>query len=148
MVLEEPRQPEASRPSFTSVPVSANGTNDHAIEVHASKLSAIHMEDADYDARLEKMSPQYDEYTILLKKHLGVVEGELSRLKARQRSVFSVVFAIEEALMIITPAPKQARTAMYSNPERVQRICKHKKPEYIECHHGNGEKSKKNERLI
>lgn len=89
---EAPEQPDASGPSITSmsIPVGATRTNDQGILVPESAITDTHVEGASHDARPEKMCPHYDEYTTLLKKHLGVLEGELSRLKGPQRLVLSL----------------------------------------------------------
>ena len=68
-----------------SIPVEANGTSNQATRVPDSTLTDLHVEAANYDVHPGKSSPYYDEYTTLLKKHLGVVENELGRLKGSQR---------------------------------------------------------------
>ena len=70
-----------------SIPLDANGTDGQSNHLSGSKLLDLDVESANHKTRPETVCPRCDEYTTLLKKHLGVVESELSRLKGSQRSV-------------------------------------------------------------
>ena len=89
MILEEPKQPEELVPSAMSLPLDTNGTDGQSNYFPGSKLLDLDVESADHNTRPEKLCPHCDEYTTLLKKHLGVIESELSRLKGSQRSVLA-----------------------------------------------------------
>lgn len=148
-------QPEASAPSTTSkpIPVEATHANDQAMLVPEPALTDLHIEGASHDAHSEQMCPQYDEYTTLLKKHIGVLEGELSRIKGPQRSVLSLDLFRDWMVLIADIAPVRNHTwlvqrTMYLKSERMRRTSKYSKPEFAESHHGNGEKSSKVGQLI
>ena len=68
-----------------SISVGSSLTNDQDGPVPDSKLTDRDVHGATGNAGPEKTYPHYDEYTTLLKKHLGVVESELSRLKGLQK---------------------------------------------------------------
>lgn len=57
--------------------------SDQDPQTPESKFSKSGIGGSNHDGRPE--AKYYDEYTMLLKKHLGVVESELSRLKGPQR---------------------------------------------------------------
>lgn len=63
----------------------SNLTNNQGVQNSESKFKDIKVNGSSYDASPEKTNLLCDEYTILLKKHLNVVEDELSRLKGPQR---------------------------------------------------------------
>ena len=68
-----------------SIPVGTNGAHDEPIDVPKSTPVGINVDAANRNAYSEKDSPRYDEYTTLLKKHLSLVESELSKLKSSQK---------------------------------------------------------------
>ena len=67
-----------------SDPTGTNRENDQA-NIPESELADIQIEGIESDGHPEKDSAHYDDYTTLLRKHLSVVEGELSRLKGTPR---------------------------------------------------------------
>ena len=87
MIPEEPKQPDEFVLPAMSIPLDANRTDGQSNHFSGSKLLDLDVESADHHTRSEKVCSHCDEYTILLKKHLGLVESELSRLKGSQRSV-------------------------------------------------------------
>lgn len=109
---EGSEQPEASGPSTTSMSVPVGGTraNHQAILVPESALTDIHVEGASHDARPEQMCPHYDEYTTLLKKHVSVLEGELSWLKGPQRLVLSLDLRRKWRALMKSIAPVRNQT--------------------------------------
>lgn len=109
---EGSEQPEASGPSTIgkSIPVGATRANDQAILVPESALIDIHVEGASHDARPDNMCPHYDEYTTLLKKHLSVLEDELSRLKGPQRLVLSLDLLRKWRTLMTTIPPVRNQT--------------------------------------
>ena len=80
---EEPKQPEIPSPLTMSVPVSVDPQN---LNVHDIQTQHVKSKGCDMDGSIREPCPEihYDEYTTLLKKHLNVVESELSRLKGPQ----------------------------------------------------------------
>lgn len=67
-----------------SIPYGANLTNGQDVQVQESDVKDSAIAGSTPNGHPEKSCPHYDEYTALLKKHLGVVESELSRLKGSQ----------------------------------------------------------------
>ena len=68
-----------------SISVGSSFTNDQGVPIPEQKLTDSDVHNSIGNARSEKTYSHYDEYTTLLKKHLGVVESELSRLKGLQK---------------------------------------------------------------
>ncbi|CAD6592025.1 MAG: hypothetical protein ASARMPRED_005917 [Alectoria sarmentosa] len=83
---ENPKQPETSGPPTVSIPFRADLKNGRDIQPPESNLEDSQINGSNHHGRHENIDPHYDEYTTLLKKHLGVVESELSRLKGLQTS--------------------------------------------------------------
>ena len=69
------------------LPLDANGTDGQCNHFPMSEPLGLDVEGTNHDAHPEKTCLHCDEYTTLLKKHLGIVESELSKLKGSQRSV-------------------------------------------------------------
>ena len=67
----------------------ANDTDGQFNHFPRSKLLDHDVESANHSTRPERVCPNCHEYTTLLKKHLGVVESELNKLKGSQKSVLS-----------------------------------------------------------
>ena len=82
---KDPKQPEMSDPSTMSMPSDTDIRN--AQDTQAMGSMPINGENGGpkYVRSPESPNPQYDEYTTLLKKHLSVVESELSILKGLNR---------------------------------------------------------------
>ena len=70
-----------------SIAAGTNSADDQTTHNPDFKISNLHLQSTNGNARPEKIHSHDDEYTTLLKKHLQVVEGELIRLKGSQKSV-------------------------------------------------------------
>ena len=86
VALEDPKQPETSGPSIISIPSNASShpISDQDAQTLGSELNEGDIDRSHTEGRFDMTHPQYDEYTALLKKHLSVVEGELSKMKGLQ----------------------------------------------------------------
>ena len=68
-----------------SVSLATNLTNGQYFHASESDLTVKESRTPNNDTRPDTTLPHNDEYTAILKKHLGVVESELSRLKGSSR---------------------------------------------------------------
>lgn len=64
-----------------SIPYGAKLANGQDVQTLETEVQNSALAGLNHNGRPEKSFPHYDEYTTLLKKHLNVVESELSRLK-------------------------------------------------------------------
>ena len=81
---EDPKEPETSQPSTMPFPLGAELRNGQIVQTSESKLKGSEINSSNHHGRPEDTYLHRDEYTSLLKKHLSIVESELSRLKGPQ----------------------------------------------------------------
>lgn len=67
-----------------SIPFDADLGPGRDVQAPLSNLKDSGIPGRNHDGCPEKRCPHCDEYTTLLKKHLGVVESELSKLKGQK----------------------------------------------------------------
>ena len=68
-----------------SIPSEADQSKNESTEPPPSDLRNGDVLDSNHHGCSGGTCPVYDEYTTLLRKHLGVVEGELDRLKGKKK---------------------------------------------------------------
>lgn len=81
---EDPRQPETSKSSTMPLSLGAELRNDQNVRTPESNLRGSDIDSSNHHRRPGDTNLHHDEYTTLLKKHLCIVESELSILQCRQ----------------------------------------------------------------